>query len=256
MTSQWAQWRLKSPASRLFTQPFIQTEIKENIKSPCHCPLWPVNSPHKGPCNAENVFIWWRHHVRYVSIVFSPLCCTYASMNWVSIGSGNSLSPPSHYLNCLLSIGLLGTTFREIWIGILTFSPKKFDLKIWSARMAAILSRGRWVNWNRTHHSWVISRVSGEVGNQCPHYWSAWRRHQVETFSALLAICAGNSPVTCKFPSQRTVRRSFGVFFDLRVNKWLSKQSWGWWSETPSRSLWRHCNVNQNNGQRQEVPFQ
>ena len=31
------------------------------------------------------------------------------------------------------------------------------------------------------------------------------------------------------------------VFFDLRVNKRLSKQSWGWWFETLSRSLWRHC---------------
>ena len=35
----------------------------------------------------------------------------------------------------------------------------------------------------------------------------------------------------------------FGVFFDLRLNKRLSKQSWGWWFETPSWSLWRHCNV-------------
>ena len=32
------------------------------------------------------------------------------------------------------------------------------------------------------------------------------------------------------------------VFFDLRPNKRLSKQSWGWWSGTPSRLLWRHCN--------------
>ena len=36
---------------------------------------------------------------------------------------------------------------------------------------------------------------------------------------------------------------SFDVFFDLRLNKGLSKQSWGWWFETQSRSLWRHCNV-------------
>ena len=36
--------------------------------------------------------------------------------------------------------------------------------------------------------------------------------------------------------------RSFEVFFDLRPNKRLSKQSWGWWSETPSSSLWRHRN--------------
>ena len=38
------------------------------------------------------------------------------------------------------------------------------------------------------------------------------------------------------------VTRSFDVDFDLRVNKWLSKQSWGWWFETRSRPLWRHYN--------------
>ena len=65
----------------------------------------------------------------------------------------------------------------------------------------------------------------------------------METFSALLAICAGNSPVTGEFPTQRPVRRSFGVFFDLCLNKLLSKQWWGWLFETPSHPLWRHCNV-------------
>ena len=69
----------------------------------------------------------------------------------------------------------------------------------------------------------------------------AWWRHQMETFSALLALCAGNSPVTGEFPSQRSVTRSFDVFFDLRLNKRLSKHSWGWCLETPLRSLWRHC---------------
>ena len=66
----------------------------------------------------------------------------------------------------------------------------------------------------------------------------------METFSALLAICAGNSPVAGKFPAQRPVMRSFDVLFYLRLNKCLSKQSWGWWFETPSRPLWRHCNAN------------
>ena len=46
----------------------------------------------------------------------------------------------------------------------------------------------------------------------------------METFSALLAICEGNSPVTGEFPAQRQVTRSFDVFFDLRLNKRLSKQ--------------------------------
>ena len=67
-----------------------------------------------------------------------------------------------------------------------------------------------------------------------------WWRHQMETFSALLVLCAGNSPVTGEFPTQRPVTRSFDVFFDLRLNERLSKQSWGWWFETPSCSLWRH----------------
>ena len=70
-----------------------------------------------------------------------------------------------------------------------------------------------------------------------------WWRHQMETFSALLAICTGNSPVPGEFPTQRPVTRSFDVYFDLRPNKWLSKQSWGWWFETLSCSLWRHRNV-------------
>ena len=39
MTSLWVRWHSKSPASRLFTQPFIQTQIKENIKVPRHWPL-------------------------------------------------------------------------------------------------------------------------------------------------------------------------------------------------------------------------
>ena len=69
-----------------------------------------------------------------------------------------------------------------------------------------------------------------------------WWRCRMETFSALLALCDRNSPVTGEFPSQRPVARSFDSFFDLRLNKWLSKQSWGWWFDTPSRSLWRHCN--------------
>ena len=47
----------------------------------------------------------------------------------------------------------------------------------------------------------------------------------MEAFSALLVICAGNSPVPGEFPAQRPVTRSFDVFFDLRLNKWLSKQS-------------------------------
>ena len=55
----------------------------------------------------------------------------------------------------------------------------------------------------------------------------AWWRHQMDMFSALLAVCAGNSPVTSDFPSQRPVRRSFNVFF-LDGSFWCHvwRQSW------------------------------
>ena len=93
--------------------------------------------------------------------------------------------------------------------------------------------------------NWNILRLSS---NQlfCMILWmlisESWWGHQMQTFSALLAIYEGNSPVLGEFPAQRPVTRSFDAFFDPRPNKRLSKQSWGWWFETPSRLLWRHCN--------------
>ena len=64
----------------------------------------------------------------------------------------------------------------------------------------------------------------------------------MEPFSVLLAICAGNSPLSGEVPAQRPETRSFDIFFDLRLNKRLSKQTWGWWFETLSCPLWCQCN--------------
>ena len=109
----------------------------------------------------------------------------------------------------------------------------------------------RWGNMTTAH--WgnmtiALVRVATELAEK--DSWTfpwlfpdSWWRRQMETFSALLALCKGNSPVTGEFPSQRPVMRSFDFFFDLRLNKQLSKQSRRWWFETPSRSFWRQCNV-------------
>ena len=70
---------------------------------------------------------------------------------------------------------------------------------------------------------------------------SPWWRHQMEAYCALLALRVGNSPVTGEFPAQVPVTRGFDAFFDLRLNKRLSKQSLGWWYETPSGLLWLQC---------------
>ena len=70
----------------------------------------------------------------------------------------------------------------------------------------------------------------------------SWWRHRLEAFSALLALCAGKTPVSGELPAQRPVARGFDAFFGLCLIKQLSKHSRGWWFETLSRPLWRHCN--------------
>ena len=66
-----------------------------------------------------------------------------------------------------------------------------------------------------------------------------WWRHQMETFSALLALCAGNSPV---IPPTKASDAELWCFLWSVLNKRLSKQSRRRWFDTPSRSLWRHRN--------------
>ena len=109
---------------------------------------------------------------------------------------------------------------------------------------------------NNFHISGFFAKLSppcAESSGQCFVFYeisssweksiAPWWRHQMETSAALLALCARNSPVTGEFHSQRPVTRSFDVFFDLRLNKLLSKQSRCRWFETPSScSLWRQCN--------------
>ena len=66
---------------------------------------------------------------------------------------------------------------------------------------------------------------------------STWWRHEMEAFSALLALCEGKPHITWIH-----LTKASDVFIDLLLNKWLSKYSRRRWYETQSCSLWRHCN--------------
>ena len=113
---------------------------------------------------------------------------------------------------------------KSQWRGALVFSLICAWINDWvNNRGASVLKR------HRAHHDVTVKLYT-------------WWSHQMDTFSALLAICAGNSPVPGDFPTQRLVTRSFDVYFDLRLNKRLCKQSWGWWLETLLCPLWRHSN--------------
>ena len=96
----------------------------------------------------------------------------------------------------------------------------------WNARMRHWSWQWR---WSKLEHKW--SRLE-----------KSWWRHQMETFSALLVFVRGihRSPVNSPHTGQCRGALMFRLICAL--NKRLSKQSWGWWFEMPSRSLWRHCN--------------
>ena len=75
------------------------------------------------------------------------------------------------------------------------------------------------------------------------NFHESWWRHQMEAFSTVTGPLCGEFTWHRWIPWQRPVTRSFDVFFHLRLNRRLSKQSRRRWFETPSRLSWRHCNV-------------
>ena len=112
------------------------------------------------------------------------------------------------------SMGRLHAELTEL----LQTLPRNYELKV----IYAIYFVHIWNRWR-----WAINLVWSD------NFLVTWWRHHMETFSALLAPCAGNSPVIGEFPAPRPVTRRLVVFFDLHLNKRLSKQWWGWWFETP-----------------------
>ena len=148
-------------------------------------------------------------------------------------------------------------------------TPEYIVFHLWyfsTIKPGMVVMYGVWEKWPRCirHPVWsywltyivpVYIRVSLPVLIRLGREWFdlSWIRFvlgtshddviKMETFSALVALCAGNPPVPGEFPAQRPVTRSFGAFFHLRLNKRLNKQSWGWWFEAPSRPLWCHCNM-------------
>ena len=137
-----------------------------------------------------------------------------------------------------------------------------FDTKSLSPGSTNLLSNHQHPALNK--NIWPLDFIFKEANERCPSSWmlfklcmvwdrirgiarslspydllNTWWRHQMGTFSALMVLCAGDS---LEFTAQRPGTRCFDLFFDLHLNKRLIKQSWGWWFETPSCPLWRHCN--------------
>ena len=190
----------------VFTQPFIQTQIKENIKAPRHWPLCGEFTgtgefPAQRASYAENVSILWRHHVTgQWSLTLKVWQCPIISCN----ASCAHVTIRHHFF----------TVARPV-------QKKSRDSQgfEWSSHVPML-------GFNSCQSSWTLpsNMMPSSNGN---------------IFRVIDSLC---SPITGEFPSLRAVTRSFDVFFHLGSNKGLSKQSIYRWFETPSPSLSRHCN--------------
>ena len=103
------------------------------------------------------------------------------------------------------------------------------------------------LNTSISIHSF-LSDVTSHPGTchlvHCPFKIRApWWRHQMETFPASLAFVWGIHRWPVNSPHKGQWRGALVFSLICALNKRLSKQSWGWWFETPSRSLWRDCNA-------------
>ena len=208
---------IKSLATRRYVQQLVQNSNTENVQALHYWPLVsPVDSHHKKPvmrrvlpCHSVIIADYMRDRFGYgLSQWETTLHCNVVS-HWLS---------PCY----IVTSSLIG------WAHSHTIQTSQIN------------SAGAVSQVFIPEHQLIVGTENAEIP-LIPGTISWWR-HQRETFSALLAFCAGNSPVPGEFPTQRPVTRSFDVFFDPRPNKRLSKQSWAWWFETLSCSLWRHCN--------------
>ena len=151
---------------------------------------------------------------------------------------------PETFLD-IQNLMLMPSNQWSLWLPNVRSTSRRFQLRVF-------INYKKYGQNNKAqtiHHVCNTQRWQSALMNYCCcrdlfklNAQGAWWRHQMETFSALLDLCAGNSPVPGEFPAQRPVTQSFDVFCELRLDKQLNKQSWGWWIETRSRSWWRHRN--------------
>ena len=147
-----------------------------------------------------------------------PIYCTLTQNNH------SCLRPPTHAL--LMNKKSSGTASRSLIVPHTMLGVAVYFATAW---------RREWVR-RRDCHNLVCIIIVG-----------TWDCYDMMTSSngnifRVTGHLCGEFTDPGEFPAQRPVTRSFDVFVDLSLNKRLSKQSRGWWFQTQSRTLWRHCN--------------
>ena len=176
------------------------------------------------------------------------------------IGSGNVLSPDRHQAIIRTNAGImliwpLGTNFSEIY----TLSFKKMYLTMSSGKWRLFclgLNVLRWISGDTLYCNRPPTRqLQGRVIDILRPRQNGYRfaddifklifkneNFQIKIYWNMF-LCYWPLCFTGHRWIPLTIARSFDVFFDLHLNKLLSKQSKCRWFETTWRSLWRHYDV-------------
>ena len=160
--------------------------------------------------------------IKFMSTIFIPRALQRSWRESLLVSLCPSVCPPVCAQTCIRSVSSLILTWSISCL--YTLSTSFSCVACWFCKSQNLNTFTSWLGTSRSGLLWMWGHI-------------AWWRHQMEIFSALQALCAGNSPVPGEFPAERPVTRSFDILFDPCPNKRLSKQSWGWWFQTPSRSL-------------------
>ena len=224
MTSSWARWRLKLPAPSLFTQPFIQAQIKQNIKASRHWPLCVEFTgdrwiPAQMTNNTETVSIWWRHHglkfhaaTRCSMFIYSlrtqPNCGVFLP-SWLSTDVPVHRGTPN-WAGILTSdydstTGIMDTskaTNHMKWF-INPFSVYLYgDRRLLSQVIPPITKMLGPVYILYVHYNDVImGAVASQITNLTTVYLTVLASAD-QRMLRVTGLCAGNSPVTSEFPAQ------------------------------------------------------
>ena len=140
----------------------------------------------------------------------------------------------------------------KYWSKHKLFITWKFD--IYSGQSHICLYKSLWAPID-VYNDYIFEKSNG-IANRELHCWplvylvwcSAWWRHEMETFCALVAFCEGNLPVTSGFPHKVQWRRARALILTLmcvRTNGWANGRVDGDF-ETPGGTPWRHCNEKPN----------
>ena len=178
----------------------------------------------------------------YIIVIHDPICLILCiSLNTKNLGITTSMAP---------SVLFQGD---KVWksdpcVHLLKIPPfctwQPFHLlkRSPSSNNSVLLRRNRKLRFTCNHHLSLLETSLPGHNSQTPTCATGMMTSSNGSIFRVTVHLCGEFTGPRWIPRTKASDAGFGVFFDMRPNKRLSKQWWDWWFETPSSPLWRHCN--------------